>query len=68
MDPLTLILGDPVALSLLKGEGIEPFWQGQQAKGLIDQQDVGVCVEFTMIMVSKYYPRSLAAGKTAPQG
>ena len=61
-DPLTLILGDPVALSLVKGEGIEPMWQGMQAKGLIDAQDVGVMVEASMILLSKFYPRSLAAG------
>lgn len=63
-DPLEAILGDPIALSLLKGEGIEPFWQGMAAKGLIDAQDVGTCVECSMIVLSKLYPRTLAAGKT----
>lgn len=61
-NPLISLLADPLLLSIIKGQGVEPFWTGVEKAGLIDTQDVGTCVEFTEIMISKFYPRTLAKG------
>ena len=63
---LIALLGDPIALSAVKGEIVEPMVRGLAAKGLIDPQDVGTLVEAVEIGVSKFLPRLLAAGQTLP--
>lgn len=62
VEALIALLGDSTVLSIIKGTGVAGFWKGVEAKGLIDPQDVGTMTEATMILVDKYYPRTLKAG------
>lgn len=64
MDPLEALLNDHTALSIVKGQFVEPAIKGLASKGLIDPQDVGTMVEAAMIGV-KFYARLMAAGKAA---
>jgi len=64
-ETLIALLSDPVTLSLIKGQIVEPTVKGLAAKGLIDEQDVGTCVEAAEIFISKTIPRTMAAGKSA---